>query len=217
MTIKAVIFDMDGVLTDSEPVINVAAIAGLKEYGVNAVPEDFEQFVGMGEDKYIGGVAEKYGVAYVLEMKKRVYEIYLEILPGLIHSFTGVHELLHKLREGEIPMAVASSADRVKVKANLEAIEVDLGWFDAIVVGEDVANKKPAPDTFLCAADKLGMAPAECCVVEDALHGVQAAKAAGIRCVAVEQSFSADLLRQAEPDVICPGISDVSLTDLGVG
>jgi HAD superfamily hydrolase (TIGR01509 family) len=213
---QAVIFDMDGVLTDSEPVINAAAIAGLKEFGVDAQPEDFRPFVGTGEDNYIGGVARKYGKTYVPEMKKRVYEIYLEILPGMIDSFPGVHELIGKLRKADVRLAVASSADRIKVTANLEAIGVDTQWFDAIVVGEDVENKKPAPDSFLCAADKLGCDPAVCCVVEDAVNGVKAAKTAGMRCVAVAQSFPPETLRPAKPDVIRQGIADITLADLGV-
>lgn len=213
---RAVIFDMDGVLTDSEPVINAAAIAGLKEWGIDPEPEDFQPFVGMGEDKYIGGVAEKYGLIYVLEMKRRVYEIYLEILPGTVEAFPGVHELINLLRDRNTPLAVASSADRIKVEANLKAIAVDLSWFDAIVAGEDVEHKKPAPDIFLYAAETLDVPPKQCCVVEDAVNGVQAAKQAGMRCVAVEQSFPADRLRPASPDVICRGISDISLADLGL-
>jgi len=121
--IQGVIFDMDGVLTDSEPVINAAAIAGLREYGVCAAPEDFAPFVGMGEDRYIGGVAEKYGLAYLPEMKRRVYEIYLEILPAASIVFPGVHRLLSDVRDAGLSMAVASSADRVKVVANLEAAQ----------------------------------------------------------------------------------------------
>lgn len=212
----AVLFDMDGVLTDSEPVINAAAIAGLKEWGVPAVPGDFEPFVGRGEDLYIGGVAEKYGVPFVPDMKRRVYEIYLEILPGMIQPFRGVHELLNALRKRQVAMAVASSADRIKVEANLSAIDVDPAWFEAIVVGEDVVNKKPAPDSYLAAARKLGLGPGVCCVVEDAVNGVESAKAAGARCVGVAQSFPADRLVAAGADVVREGIGDVTFADLGI-
>jgi HAD superfamily hydrolase (TIGR01509 family) len=213
---RAVIFDMDGVLTDSEPVINAAAIAGLREYGIDPKPEDFAPFVGTGEDRYIGGVAAKYGLRYVPAMKRRVYEIYLEIMPGLIRAFPGVHELVRALQAHGVRLAVASSADRVKVEANLRAIAVDLAWFGAVVVGEDVEHKKPAPDIFLAAARKLGVPPGECCVVEDAVNGVAAAKAAGMRCVAVEQSFAAALLQPAGPDVIRGTLAAIALADLGV-
>jgi HAD superfamily hydrolase (TIGR01509 family) len=213
---RAVIFDMDGVLTDSEPVINAAAIAGLREYGIDPKPEDFAPFVGAGEDRYIGGVAAKYGLRYVPEMKRRVYEIYLQILPGMIRAFPGVHDLLRALRQRGVRLALASSADRIKVEANLRAIGVDPGGFDALVVGEDVEHKKPAPDIFLAAAHRLGVAPGECCVVEDAVNGVRAAKAAGMRCVAVEQSFAAAVLAPAGPDAVCPTLAAVTSADLGL-
>jgi len=216
LMINSVIFDMDGVLTDSEPIINAAAIAGLREYGVTAKPEDFIPFVGTGEDRYIGGVAELHGKKYSPGMKKRVYEIYLRILPGMIKPFPGVLELVRKLKERRVQMAIASSADRIKVEANLAAIGLTLDNFSAITVGEDVASKKPAPDIYLATAEKMRVSPANCCVVEDAPSGITAAKTAGMRCVAVEQSFPAAKLLTAKPDCIRAGIADISLDDLGL-
>jgi beta-phosphoglucomutase len=100
----------------------------------------------------------------------------------------------------------------IKVRANLETIGLPVKFWDAIVMGEDVKNKKPAPDIFLSAAAKLGLDPKECVVVEDAVNGVQAAKAAGMRCVAVAISFPADRLQEA--DVVRARIADVFLADL---
>src|SRR5512139_1354175 len=80
--IRAVIFDMDGVLVDSEPLINAAAIAMFKEKGLTVQPADFLPFVGAGEERYIGGVAKKYGLPLDLdEAKRRTYEIYLDLVP----------------------------------------------------------------------------------------------------------------------------------------
>lgn len=216
--IKYVIFDMDGVLTDSEPVINAAAIAGLREFGVEAKPADFEPFVGAGEDRYIGGVAELHGKEYVLEMKRRVYEIYLEILPERIKAFAGVHDLLRLLQDNRFGLAVASSADRIKVEANLAAIDVCLEQFVSVIVGEDVEAKKPAPDIYLLAASRLGAEPSACCVVEDALNGVVAAKAAGMRCVAVTSSFPRNKLLAAGADCVRDSLPELQVTDFtGVG
>ena len=90
MPVRAVIFDMDGVLTDSEPLINEAAVTMFRELGLVVQPEDFLPFVGTGEDRYIGGVAEKY--AFPLDgpaAKKRTYEIYLDLVPQKLSAFPG--------------------------------------------------------------------------------------------------------------------------------
>jgi len=214
--VKAVICDMDGVLTDSEDLINEAAIAGLREYGIEPTPVDFLPFTGMGEDYYIAGVARKYGLRYVPEMKARVYEIYFGLIAGRLQAFPGVHNLLENLRARQVLLAVASCADRIKIDANLKAIEVEMEWFDAIMAGDEVENKKPAPDIYLAAAEKLGVAPKSCCVIEDSINGIRAAKAAGMRCVAVAQSFAAIELQAVSPDCIRPGVGSISLADLGL-
>lgn len=210
---RAVIFDMDGVLTDSEPLINEAAVAMFRERGVAVAPEDFLPFVGTGENRYIGGVAEKHGVSLdIEEAKRRTYEIYLALVPTRLHAFPGAVECVRLCQEAGLMVAVASSADRVKIDANLHQIGLPPEDWDASVSAEDVVHKKPAPDIFLAAARKLGVAPAECVVIEDAVNGVQAAKAAGMRCLAVAQSFPAEKLNQA--DHVLPGIADIALSDL---
>lgn len=210
---RAVIFDMDGVLVDSEPLINAAAIAMFGEQGLIVQPDDFLPFVGAGEDRYIGGVAEHYGFPLDLpSAKQRTYEIYLGLVPPRLEAFPGSLDLVHNCRKAGLLIAVASSADEIKVRANLEKIELPLRFWDAVVVGEDVKKKKPAPDIFLAAARKLGVTPPECVVVEDAVNGVRAAKSAGMRCVAVATTFPLDRLREA--DVIRVRIADVVLTDL---
>ena len=211
--IRAVIFDMDGVLVDSESLINAAAIAMFKERGLIVQPEDFLPFVGAGEDRYIGGVAAKYDFPLDLTAaKKRTYEVYLDLVPARLEAFPGVHALLTSCRAAGLVIAVASSADKIKVNANLQKIGLPIKFWDAVVWGEDVQNKKPAPDIFLLAADRLGVNPNECTVVEDAVNGVQAAQAAGMRCIAVAHTFSADRLRRA--DLIRERISDIRLSDL---
>lgn len=211
--ILAVIFDMDGVLVDSESLINTAAITMFHERGLTVQPEDFLPFVGAGEDRYIGGVAEHYNFPLdVPAAKKRTYEIYLELIPSQLDAFPGALELVYACRDAGYLVAVASSADEVKVRANLEKFGLPIAFWDAVVTGETVRTKKPAPDIFLVAADRLAMQPSACVVVEDAVHGVQAAKAAGMRCVAVAQTFPADRLTDA--DVVRDRIAAVTLADL---
>jgi len=211
--IRAVVFDMDGVLTDSEPLINAAAVAMFKERGLTVAPEDFLPFVGTGENRYIGGVAEQYGFPLDIQAaKKRTYEIYLSLVPERLRAFPGAVELVERCRVAGLKVALASSADLIKIEANLRQICLPPNRWDALVSAEDVVHKKPAPDIFLAAARKLCLPPAECVVVEDAVNGVQAAKAAGMRCVAVAHSFSA--ARLSEADVVRDAIAEVTLADL---
>lgn len=199
---EALIFDMDGVLVDSEPVIEEAARAGLAEYGVHALPEDFLPFVGAGEDRYIGGVAEKYGIPYRPEMKARVYQIYLELVDGKIRLYPGVPEMLERLRGKGYALALASSADHIKIKANLKAAGIDKALFDVLLGGDDVIHKKPDPEIYRTARERLGREPARCLVMEDALNGIEAAKAAGCLAWGVTTSFSAKELLRAGADRI---------------
>ncbi|MCP5527253.1 MAG: HAD-IA family hydrolase [Verrucomicrobiales bacterium] len=212
-TPRAVIFDMDGVLTDSEPLINEAAVAMFHERGVPVAPEDFLPFVGTGENRYIGGVAEKHGVTLDLEAAKhRTYEIYLSLVPTRLRAFPGAVELVRLCRAEGRKVAVASSADRIKIEANLNQIGLPASGWDAVVSAEDVEHKKPAPDIFLAAARKLGCDPKACTVIEDAINGVQAARAAGMHCVAVTHSFLPEQLALA--DRVIATIARIESTDL---
>jgi beta-phosphoglucomutase-like phosphatase (HAD superfamily) len=136
------------------------------ERGITVQPEDFLPFVGTGENRYIGGVAEKYGVK----------------------------------------TAIATSADRMKMEINLRETGLPAETFDATVNGLQVKHKKPSPEIYLTAAQKLGVEPSRCLVVEDAVNGVQAAKAAGMYCMALTTSFDAEQLKDA--DIICKDLSE---------
>ncbi|MDD3766172.1 MAG: HAD-IA family hydrolase [Eubacteriales bacterium] len=207
--INCIIFDMDGVLVDSEPVIEKAAIMFFKEIGVNAVSDDFKPFIGAGEDRYIGGVCEKYGIQYNTDMKKRVYDIYLEIVGSFLKVYEGTLPTLIKLKEKGYKLALASSADAVKINANLTVAGIDKSIFDVIISGGDVKNKKPAPDIYLKTAKTLGEEPEKCVVIEDAINGVKAAKDAGMICIGLTTSFSKDRILDAGADYICSDIKDI--------
>lgn len=210
---RAVVFDMDGVLTDSEPLICAAAMEMFRERGLVVQASDFQPFVGAGENRYIGGVAEKYGMALDIDRAKaRTYELYLAMVPARLDAFPGAVELVQRCCAAGKPCAVASSADRIKVEANLNKIGLPPAAWQAVVTAEDVTQRKPAPDLFLMAARRLGVDPHQCTVVEDAVNGIAAAKAAGMRCVAVATTFPAERLRQA--DLVRPSIGDIDLKDL---
>jgi len=194
-----VIFDMDGVLLDSEPFICKAACMMFAERGLMVKPEDFVPFVGAGENRYIGGVAEKYDFPVdIVEVKRRTYEIYLDIIKGRLEPLPGVHEFLGACRKAGKKMALATSADYVKAEGNLREIGLPMSTFDAVITGDDVVHKKPHPEIFLTSAHKLGLDPRTCLVVEDAVNGVAAARDAGSRCLALTTSFSREQLTGAD-------------------
>ena len=194
-----VIFDMDGVLLDSEPFICKAACMMFAELGLQVQPEDFRPFVGAGENRYVGGVAEKYSFPVEIDkVKKRTYDIYLEIIKGRLKPLPGVNEFLTTCRRLGKKMALATSADDVKAEGNLREIGLPMSTFDAIVTGLPVTHRKPHPDIFITAARQMGLQPRDCLVVEDAGNGVAAARAAGCRCLALTTSFSHEQLAGAD-------------------
>jgi beta-phosphoglucomutase len=203
--IKGVLFDMDGVLADSEPYICQAAVMMFSEIGLGVEPLDFKPFVGTGENRYLGGVAEKYGLTVEIEIvKARTYEIYKSIIRGRLKPLPGAREMVERCRSLGLKLALATSADRVKMEANLNEIGIPSSSFQAVITGLDVENKKPFPDIYLKAAERIGLRPEECLVVEDAVSGIKAAKAAGCRCLAVATSF--DRAQLSEADWICENL-----------
>ena len=197
--IKAILFDMDGVLVDSEEFIFEAARMMFAEHGVQVKPEDALPFVGTVENSYISGIGRANGFEVEIERDKaRTYQLYCEITQGKLKSLPGTDTFLRQCRQRGLKLAVASSADRVKIEINLREIGVSAGTFDAIVSGEEVERKKPFPDIYLLAAAKLAVSPDECLVIEDAVSGVAAAKAAGAKCLALTTSFPPEKLASAD-------------------
>ncbi len=199
---SGVLFDMDGVLVDSEALIAESALRMFaRDHGLAVRHEDFLPFVGAGENRYIGGVAEKYGLSIDIEAAKTAtYAIYREfamqgghgmrILPGAV-------DYVRACRDSGLRTALASAADRVKVLINLEVLGIDESAFDAMVTGGDVERKKPFPDIYIEAARRIGVRPQDCLVVEDAVNGIKAGVAAGARCLGITTSFSEAVLRES--------------------
>lgn len=219
--VSAVLFDMDGVLCDSEEPSRRAAVDVFAEMGVEVTVEDFVPFMGTGEANFLGGVASAKGVKEfdTEAAKKRFFEIYLDkyAKPNSGIGFPGALELISQCKSKGLKVAVASSADRIKVDANLAAAGLPLSMFDAIVPADAFENLKPAPDIFLAASKILNVPPNECIVIEDALAGVQAAKAAQMRCIALTTTLSEERLKVAGPSLVRKEIQSVSLDDIVSG
>ncbi len=208
---RYVIFDMDGVLCDSEPFISEAAIGLLRDrYGVATTPGEYRPFVGTGEARFVTGVAEQHGLLLDPDRAKaELYDRYVAIIHGRLQPLPGLHGFLGSCRAAGLRLALASSADPVKIEANLAEIGVDRSGFDAIVSGLDVTRRKPAPDIFLLAAERLGASPGRCLVVEDAPNGVAAAKQAGMRCLGLTTSFTHGQLEDSGADFVARDFTDI--------
>lgn len=203
-----VIFDMDGVLINSEPVTMSAASAALAEIGISAARCDFEPYIGAGEEKFITEPCKKHGKEELApKAVDRLYEIYDELVGERLTVYPAVHEALASLRRRGLRLAIASSSSRHKLEASLGAAKIPAELFDVIISGSDVTEKKPSPEIYINTMKKLSAEPHECLIIEDALTGVRAAKNAGGACLAVTTSFSAEDLVAAGADFIAEGVS----------
>ena len=204
--IRAVLFDMDGVLVDSEELTRTAAVRMFEEKGYRVLPEDFIPFAGVSALKSLGGVAEKYGIPFFAEKdKKRTYRIYEQICAGKLVALPGALDTLQLCKSRGLKTALTTSADEFKMLINLKALGLPAVIFDVAVFAEMVKNGKPDPEIYLTAAEMLGLPPSACLVVEDAPTGLQAATAAGMKSLALSTTFPPGKLRQA--DWIIPDLS----------
>ena len=208
-TFEAVLFDMDGVLVDSEEYLAEAAIKMFAErHGIAVKAEDFLPFVGAGEDRYLGGVAQKYGVPFDRDVDKaRTYALYSDLVRGRMKELPGAAAFVRECRRRGLKTALATSADRTKMEANFRELGLGPDDFDAVVNGLDVVRKKPFPDIYLEAARLVGADPKRCLVVEDAITGIEAAKAAGCACLALTTSFPEASLRYAGADYVAANLA----------
>ncbi len=203
--IRAILFDLDGLMVDSEPHSLASWRAILSSRGVRLDPAVSEQMFGLRQIEAARMLVEVYGLADQPSLLGREKEEHqLRHLDGQIKPLPGLYELLNEIDRRELRTAVASSGARPYVNAVLQAIDL-AGRFRAVVTGDDVVNGKPAPDVFLAAAQAVQTDPQQCLVLEDAPFGVQAAKAAGMRCAAIPNQYTR-ALDLSPADVILPSL-----------
>jgi len=213
------IFDVDGVIADTEAVNARASIRVFEElFGVRGVRrEDFEAGLGRGAEEYVKAAARVHGLQLTPEQVEEAtrlrQEYFLKILnEEPLPAFAGVLELMESaLEDGRFRLAIATSGTMEKSRAVLEATGVPYQKM-VYVTGSEVRSKKPHPELFLVAAGRLHIDPAHCIVIEDAPNGIQAAKAAGTKCIAVTNSTGAENLQEA--DLVCDSLEQISLATL---
>lgn len=212
----ALIFDVDGVVADTEVLNARASVLMFAElYGVTVQPEDFRPFVGTGDERYVEGVAEQYGVAIDTQAAvDRRAECFFRLLQDEpLPAAPGVMALVEAARQDpDARLAIATSGQKAKQFPVITGTGLDLTWFDVVITGDDVDRKKPDPQIYLRTAERLGLDPAVCVVFEDAPAGVTAAKCAGMACIAVTTSVTQEELTGAE--VVVDSLAEISLGDV---
>ena len=210
------IFDIDGVIADTEAVNARASIKVFVDlFGVEGVVrEDFEAGLGRGAEEYVKAAARVHGLELTDEQVEKATQLRQEYFLNILSeeplpAFPGVLELMGEAMQREdFRVAIATSGTLEKSRAVLNAVGVPYRKM-VYVNGNDVKHKKPDPELFLIAAERIDIAPAHCVVIEDAPNGVQAAKAAGTKCIAVTNSTTAAKLREA--DLVCDSMEQFSI------
>jgi len=209
-----VIFDMDGVLVDSGPAHLRAWQQLGTEIGTPFSKELFGRTFGQRNASIIPQWLGQVPPQRLAELDGRKESLYRQFVrQGSVRVFSRIPELLIELRELEVRLAVASSGPRENVALLIDVIGAG-NLIDASVASEDVRAGKPDPEAFLTAAQRVGVAPAHCAVVEDSVHGIEAAKRAEMLAVAVLTSTARDQLTAAGADLVVNEVGDLQPHDL---
>lgn len=209
MEIKAVLFDMDGLMVDTESLSTEAFINSAKAQGYNMTKEETLKVLGFTKANIYQFWIDYFQGTNV-DGKKLVDDHY-EYIENVLYTvgpekMPYVEELLKYLRENNYKIAVASSSDTADIKNNLEKTKLEK-YIDEIASGAEVENGKPAPDVFLLAAKKLGVDPKDCLILEDSKAGIKAGKASGAMVFMVPDMYTVDKE--------CEDTADRILTNLG--
>jgi HAD superfamily hydrolase (TIGR01509 family) len=187
----AVIFDLDGVLADSEPWWNEIDAKLLAQYGVDYRGEYHEDVLGVSYQLAVEFYKKAFGVsAPAEELMRRRGEIATDFFANRVGLFPAAKEVLEELRQirpsgsDKLRLAVATSSVSASARPFLDRHRIT-AFFEVIITGDEIERGKPEPDIYLCAAEKIGIAASECLVIEDSLSGIAAAKAAKMRVAAI--------------------------------
>ena len=208
--IKAVIFDMDGVIFDSERLYVKCDVQVAEKYGMKNVEEVCYRCIGTTTEETMRILRAAYGEdAPIEEMFREATVLFREYCrENGMPEKPGVRELLQFLKENKTATALASSTLTEVVKQELAEAGL-LGYFDVIIGGDTVKRSKPAPDIFLAAAERLGRAPEECCIIEDSYNGIRAAHAAGSFPIMVPDILQPDEEIRSLAGIVLPSLDAV--------
>ncbi len=191
--ISAVIFDMDGLMIDSEPVHCQAFHQVLQKFGHGLTEEEnAKRYVGIADIDIANDLIGRYGLSIAAdELVKQKREAYGNLLGQQVVPQAGLVDLLTGLKDSGLKVAVASSSAIKEIETVIDALNIR-SMIDQYCSADQVEKGKPAPDLFLFAAEKLNTPPSQCLILEDAPSGIEAANAAGMYSFAVPSRETAD-------------------------
>jgi HAD superfamily hydrolase (TIGR01509 family) len=214
----AVIFDLDGVLADSEPWWNQIDANLLAEYGVTYRGEYHRNVLGVSYRLAVEFYKNAFHIsAPVEELMRRRGQIATEFFANRVGLFPSAKATLEELRQMKLRLALATSSVSASARPFLERTGIGSS-FEVIITGDEIQRGKPYPDIYLCTAEKLRVSADACLVIEDALSGVAAAKAANMRVAAIPDTRFVDALEyQKETDYVLSSLSEIPTLIRGVG
>lgn len=206
----AVIWDMDGVIVDSAQLHFRSWRAAFRAYQSGYTYEDFRHTFGQKNDVAIRSIlGDRVGPELIDSITRKKEDCFRSLVKsGELEVFPGTSDLIRGLHQAGFKLAVASSAPAENIGIILRRLRLK-HYFPVVVSAEDVTEGKPAPRVFLLAAERLGVAPEQCLVIEDAVAGVEASKRAGMKCIAVTNTNTAASLKAA--DLVVDSLKEVSV------
>ena len=196
------ILDVEGVIVDTEAANAEAGAAAFRVLcGLDVRPQDFRPFIGAGAERFMGGVADKYGLRVNLQEAVELREgaFFRVVCQKGLFAFPGALDLVREARDApDFRLAAASSASAAKVAMTLNAVGLNVRDFDAVVTADDLRHPKPGGEVYTLAARWLSLPVEQCVVIEDAPAGVLAARNAGALGLAVTHSARPERLRRAD-------------------
>ena len=212
VTKKAVIWDMDGVIVDTEAYHFGAWRKRLQEEGIEFTENDFKRTFGMRNPEIIRTIlGEDVTEDVIRRLANGKEEYFRQFVSGNLMALPGAVDLMKGLREGGFLQAVASSAPKQNIELVMRSLEISR-FFPCLVSGDEVSAGKPDPQIFLLAAKRLGVEPRKCVVIEDSVAGVQAAVTGGMKCVAVATTHPPERLVPA--DIVVASLERIKATDI---
>jgi len=208
--LRAVIFDLDGILADSEPWWNEIDSKLLAEYGVIYRGEYHREVLGVSYRLAVEFYKKAFGLSVSIEeLMRRRGEIATEFFANRVGLFPSTKRTLERLRDMKVRLAIATSSVSASARPFLDRHGLT-PFFDGIVTGDEIERGKPDPDIYLRAAKKLGIGADACLVIEDALSGIAAGKAAGMRVAAIPDRRFVDVRDyEKEADYVLGNLSEI--------